>query len=178
LLDSGRWKEGKGVLWLLAALECFRPTRPTVLVAFESARALARFGDTFRTLDMGWVHDDDRLIDALTAADVFLMPSEAENAPTMALEAMACGTAVIGTHNTGFPEIVRPPEAGLLVPLHDQEALAGAIAGLLADEPARRAMGERGRRLIETEYDLALCARRHLELYQSLIPPATGRARS
>jgi glycosyltransferase involved in cell wall biosynthesis len=150
-----------------------------VLIAFESTHALARFGDKFLALNMGWVHDDDRLIDALTAADVFLMPSEAENAPTMAIEAMACGTAVIGTRNTGFPEIVRPPEAGLLVPLHDVEALAGAIERLLADEPLRRAMGEAGRRLIETEYDLVLCARRHLELYQSLLatPPA-GRPRS
>jgi glycosyltransferase involved in cell wall biosynthesis len=173
LPGSERWKEGKGGSWLLEALDRYRPTRETVLVAFESARALARFGDKYRAIEMGWVDDDDRLIDVLTAADVFLMPSEAENAPTMTLEAMACGTPVIGTDNTGFPEIVRPPQAGLLVPLRDADALAGAMARLLADEPLRRAMGETGRRLIETDYDLALNARRHVELYQSLL---AGRA--
>jgi glycosyltransferase involved in cell wall biosynthesis len=118
---------------------------------------------------MGWVDDDDRLIDALTAADLFLMPSEAENAPTMTLEAMACGTPVIGTDNTGFPEIVHPPQAGLLVPLRDARALAAAIQRLLADEPLRRSMGEAGRRLIETDYDLALNAGRHVELYQKVL---------
>src|SRR6185503_2508774 len=113
--------------------------------------------------------DDRRLMDALSACDVFLMPSEAENTPTMALEAMACGTPVIGTDNTGFPEMVRPPEAGLLVPLRDAAALAAAIERLLGDEPLRRGMGEGGRRLIETEYHLALNARRHVELYQGVL---------
>jgi glycosyltransferase involved in cell wall biosynthesis len=172
---SGRWMESKGGSWLLDALERYRPTRRTVLVVFESANALRRVAEKYSVMDMGWVSDDDRLIDALTAADILIMPSEAENAPTMALEAMACGTAVIGTNNTGFPEIVRPPQAGLLVPLRDAEALARAIERLLADEPLRRAMGEAGRTLIETEYDLALNARRHVELYQSVLA-ARGRS--
>jgi glycosyltransferase involved in cell wall biosynthesis len=169
LPGSARWMGSKGGHWLLEALDRYRPTRPTVLIAFESADPLRRFGEKYRVVDMGWLADDDRLIDALTAADVFLMPSEAENAPTMTLEAMACGTPVIGTDNTGFPEIVRPPLAGLLVPLRDAGALAAAIERLLADEPLRRAMGEAGRGLIETEYDLALNARRHVELYENVL---------
>jgi len=172
---SERWMGGKGGNWLLEALERYRPTRPTVLIAFESASPLRRFGEKYGVVDMGWLADDDRLIDALTAADVFLMPSEAENAPTMTLEAMACATPVIGTDNTGFPEIVRPPQAGLLVPLRDAGALAGAIERLLADPPLRREMGERGRRLIETEYSLSLNARRHVELYESVLAARSAR---
>jgi len=175
LAGSARWSTGKGGPWLLEALERYRPQQPTTLIAFEDASPLARFGEKYRVLDMGWVNDDDRLVDALTAADLFLMPSEAENAPTMALEAMACGTAVIGTDNTGFPEIVRPPQAGLLVPLRDAEALSLAIGRLLGDEPMRRAMGETGRHLIETEYSLTLNARRHADLYEGLLA-ARGRA--
>jgi glycosyltransferase involved in cell wall biosynthesis len=175
LPGSDRWSSSKGGPWLIEALERHQPVRPTTLIVFENAAPLRRFGDKYRVIDMGWLDHDDRLIDALTAADVFLMPSEGENAPTMALEAMACGTAVIGTDNTGFPEMVRPPLAGLLVPLRDAGALAGAIDRLLGEEPLRRAMGDRGRRLIETEYDLALNAQRHVELYQSLLDARAGR---
>ncbi|HKQ58611.1 MAG TPA: glycosyltransferase [Candidatus Eisenbacteria bacterium] len=179
LPGSARWMSSKGGPWLLEALERYQPTRPTVLIAFESAAPLQRFGAKYRVVDMGWLDDDDRLMDALTASDAFLMPSEAENIPTMALEAMACGTPVIGTDNTGFPEMVRPPEAGLLVPLRDAAALAAAIERLLADEPLRRGMGEGGRRRIETDYPLGLYARRHAELYESLLAAhAAGGARS
>lgn len=176
LAGSARWSATKGGPWLLEALDRYRPTKPTTLIAFESAAPLARFGEKYRVVDMAWVDDVDRVVDALTAADVFLMPSEAENAPTMALEAMACGTPVIGTDNTGFPEIVRPPLAGLLVPLRDAEALAEAIDRLLVDESMRQAMGESGRRLIESEYSHSLNVRRHAELYESVVTSRAGGA--
>ena len=168
-LPHGRWSTGKGVPWLLRALDLYRPSRATTLIAFEDAGALRAMGDKYSIKDMGWLSDEEKLAEVLSAADVFLMPSEAETAPTMALEAMACGTAVIGSNNTGFPEIVRPPHAGLLVPPGDAEALAQAIEQLLSNDDLRRGMGEAGRRFVETEHPLSLHVQRHMELYRNVV---------
>ena len=105
--------------------------------------------------------------------DVFLMPSVAETAPTMALEAMACGTPVIVSDSTGMPEMVRAPTAGIAVPVGSGEAIAAAIDDLLSNESRRRAMGEAGRRIVESEHSFDLYVRRHLELYESLVPKQT-----
>ncbi|RMF34800.1 MAG: glycosyltransferase family 1 protein [Chloroflexi bacterium] len=63
------------------------------------------------------------------------------------LEAMACGTPVVGVREGGVPETVRHGETGLLVERRP-EALAQAIRRLLEDPALARQMGERGRRYV------------------------------
>jgi glycosyltransferase involved in cell wall biosynthesis len=53
-----------------------------------------------------------------------------------ALEAMACGTPVLVSDSTAFPEVVG--EAGILVPPHDPDAVADALTSLI-DSPAMQA---------------------------------------
>ena len=50
----------------------------------------------------------------LAAADLFLLPSNAESFGLSALEALASGTPVIGTNVGGLPEVVRDGETGVL----------------------------------------------------------------
>lgn len=66
-----------------------------------------------------------------SCADVLAMPSRREPFGLVALEALACGTAVIATNQGGLPEFVKP-EVGALVPVDDSEALCSAILNELA----------------------------------------------
>ena len=59
-------------------------------------------------------------------ADVLCLPSHNEGVPNVVLEAMACGTPIVATRVGGIPEVV-PEFAGLLIPLHDRQALASAL---------------------------------------------------
>ena len=70
------------------------------------------------------------------AADVVAVPSRSESFGLVALEAQACGTAVVAAEVGGLPAAVG--DAGLLVPTHDAVDWADAIESLLLD-PARRA---------------------------------------
>ena len=64
----------------------------------------------------------------------------------VAIEAMACGRAVIASNVGGLRDVVVDGETGLMVPPGDVTALREALRMLLSD-PARRArMGEAGRR--------------------------------
>jgi len=86
---------------------------------------------------------------------------------TAILEAMAMQKAVICTRTAGQTDVVRDGETGVYVPPKDVAALRDAISRLLrAPEPAAQ-MGQRGRRVVESEMNLkSYCERlaRHVEV--------------
>src|SRR6266550_544759 len=71
------------------------------------------------------------------AADVCAVPSLTESFGLVALEAMACGTPVVGTRVGGLQTVIENGESGLLVPAGDYRALAEAIAQVLMDARLR-----------------------------------------
>ena len=74
---------------------------------------------------------------AYQACDLLVLPSEREGWPNVVTEALAAGLQVVATAVGGIPQIVSAPVAGRLVPPGDAQALATAIAQMLA-APAER----------------------------------------
>ena len=74
------------------------------------------------------------VFELLRAADAALLSSSWENFPHMVVEALAVGTPVLATDVGGVTEILRDGENGLLVPMNDPDALAGAIRRYFDDE--------------------------------------------
>jgi glycosyltransferase involved in cell wall biosynthesis len=71
-----------------------------------------------------------------------------------AAEAMAASLPVIASRVGGLPEVVEDGVTGLLVPPGDPQALARALATLLADPQLRLTMGRAGRARAERLFDL------------------------
>jgi len=105
---------------------------------------------------------------AYSAADLFVIPSKQDNLPNTVLEAMACGTPVVGFDVGGIPDMVRSGETGLLASAEDVSGLAAAIRSLLEDEPLRRRMGEACRETVLQEYALEQQAEVYAMLYQEM----------
>lgn len=76
------------------------------------------------------------------AADVYLLSSDHEGMPNVALEAMAAGVPVISTPVNGIRSLVRSGENGLVVAATAQ-ALADAVTQLATDRAFRRHLGGR-----------------------------------
>ena len=90
----------------------------------------------------------------LAALDVFALASLEENLPMVILEAMALGLPAVATAVGGIPECVVSGETGLLVPPADPQAMAAAVAGLLADPVRCRRLGEAARRKVQESFSL------------------------
>jgi colanic acid/amylovoran biosynthesis glycosyltransferase len=119
------------------------------------------------------------VVEALQAADVFLLASLSEGLSTAALEAMAVGLPVVVTDVGGMREAVTDGVEGRVVPPRDPAALAAALLELAADERLRAAMGERGRRRASKDFDSGLGAAAMVEQYRRLVRERPGaRARA
>lgn len=83
--------------------------------------------------------NQDQLVELYNIADVSTVPSRTEPFGLVAIEALACGTPVVGTNQGGLPDFVIP-EVGTLVPVDDDLELADAIlAELMREDKAERA---------------------------------------
>jgi phosphatidylinositol alpha-mannosyltransferase len=101
--------------------------------------------------------------------DVYCAPSlGGETLGIVLLEAMASGTPVVASRIPGYDETVRDGVDGMLVPPRDAEALSSVLAGLLTDEPRRRALGAAGLARAQ-EYAWPKVAMQTLDYYRELL---------
>ena len=100
--------------------------------------------------------------------DLFVMSSTTEGLGTSALDAMACGKAVVATRAGGLAEVVVDGETGLLVPVRNAAALADAIVRLLQDTALRQRYGAAGLARALSTFDVGRMVHETLEVYDDL----------
>jgi glycosyltransferase involved in cell wall biosynthesis len=81
-------------------------------------------------------------------ARTFLQPSFVEGFGFTAVEAMACGAALVTTANGGSRDYAVDRETALVRPAGDSCALAGALVELVSDAPLRARLAEAGERRV------------------------------
>lgn len=91
----------------------------------------------------GYVSDEE-LIQIYNLCNLYVFPSWHEGFGLPALEAMACGAAVIGSNTTSLPEVIGLPEA-LFDPM-DTNAISQKMAQALADDGFHSQLCEHGRK--------------------------------
>lgn len=93
--------------------------------------------------------------EVLRALSVLCIPSiKHEGVPQIGLQALACGTAVVGSDCGGIPEIIQDGTTGRIFPSGDADALAARIEETLQQAEATSRMVKAGRELVETQYSL------------------------
>jgi phosphatidyl-myo-inositol alpha-mannosyltransferase len=150
MLFVGRLDERKGFRVAVAAFERLARRFPDLLLVAvgdgpeaAAARALPE-SIRSRMVLVGRVANED-LHGYEAAADVFVAPSVGgETFGVVLVEAMAAGVPVVASDIPGYDEVIREGE-GLLVPPRDPAALAAAVARILDDPPAAKALGDAGR---------------------------------
>ena len=94
--------------------------------------------------------------------------------PTSILEAAAAGVPSVATRWSGIPEIIRDGETGLLVPVHDVDALTGAIKRLLGDGQFAARLGARAREFVLENFTMKQVARSFAEQMEASVTRQAG----
>lgn len=105
----------------------------------------------------------------LPLADLFLLPSDYESFGLAALEAMACGTVPLAFAAGGLPEVITDGVDGLLLPPHDDVAMAKAATSLLADPGRLARMGEAARQSASARFATGLVVPRYEAVYRRVV---------
>lgn len=167
LLSVAALKEYKGLTHLVEAVRLLEqggvratcdvigggPLRP----GLEAQAAAAGLSDRVRFVG---TRTEAEVAAALARCDVFVLPSviaadgQMEGIPVALMEALAARLPVVTTRLSGIPELVRDGETGWLVPPGDAAALAAAVRDALERPDEARRRGERGRELVEREFEI------------------------
>ena len=113
---------------------------------------------------LGYVEEDD-LPALYTMSDLFAWVSFYEGFGLPVLEAMACGTPVVGSNRASLPEVIG--DAGLLVAPDEIDAIADAFRSVLGDEELAAELAGRGRKQASL-FSWRSTAEQLLSIYQRL----------
>ena len=189
VLQLGRMVPRKGVDNVIRGIGCLRRTHGIdarlLVVGGES-----REPDPVRTPELGrlmGVAAEEGVTDRVTfvgargrselrafygAADVFATTPWYEPFGITPLEAMACGTPVVGADVGGIKYSVRNGQTGFLVSPKDPAALAARLAVLARDRSLLRRMGHRARLRAVANFTWARVAEQVARVYAEVAVPA------
>jgi len=103
-------------------------------------------------------------------ADVFVLPSVTSKIGTesfglVLLEAMSCGTCVIGSSSGGIKDIIKDGENGLIFQEKNHEQLADKIISVLKDDTLRDKLAKKGQKFARSNYGWDKITKKFLDVY-------------
>lgn len=114
---------------------------------------------------LGWREDRS---DLLRSADVCLVPSRYEPFGNVVLNAWEHEVPLVAAASQGPSYLVGDGNDGLLVPVDDPEAMAGAINRVLGDSALRASLAQQGKRRVAQEFSETEVVRQYRKLFGGL----------
>lgn len=120
----------------------------------------------------GWLDNNDtRFYDLFSKSAIFVFPSEAENFPSVLLEALASGMAIITSTAGGCPEVVG--KAGLLVEPGDTEGIRKMLTKLIDSDQLRQQLGKQALEQAR-QFNWENIAQKYLNCYSQILNTTDG----
>jgi len=139
----------------------------------ELQRLAAKLGIADRLIFTG-KRQPDELRDYYSAVDVAVTTPWYEPFGLTPLEAMACGTPIIGSAVGGITYTVEDGKTGYLVPPHDPETLALRLRQVLSDPDLQARMGRAGRARVVRDFTWETVGTRTAALYDEVLLARTA----
>jgi glycosyltransferase involved in cell wall biosynthesis len=166
LLSVGRLVEKKGTDVLLEALARLPASLHWRMVHAGGGPLRGKLERRAQALGLAdriaWrgARTQDELLHEYRAADLFALASrvardgDRDGLPNVLAEAQSQGLACVATRVSGIPELIEDGITGLLVDPESPDALARALAALIADPARRRSLGDAGRARVHERFGL------------------------
>jgi colanic acid/amylovoran biosynthesis glycosyltransferase len=190
ILTVGRLVEKKGLEYALRAVATVRCKCPNLRYEIIGEGPLRPALECLiRQLDLGSVVtlrgalNADLVQRSFAESHLYILASvtatdgDQEGIPVSLMEAQACGLPVLSTRHSGIPELVADGGSGFLVEERNADELASRLLDLVENPGAWPAMGERGRRIVEAQFDINALNRDLVELYDDVVSQFRSNAR-
>ncbi len=167
----GRLVEYKGLPILLEAMSIVQREIPLRLVVVGDGEDRQRFENLAKRLGVEVTFtgraSEERKIDLLKRARILVLPSQSrlEAFGIVLLEAMACGTPVIGSNIAGVRDVAK--EGGLV--FYDVEDLVEKILKLATNDALAKSLGRKGRKAVEDRYDWDVVIEKIKMIYSAVV---------
>jgi glycosyltransferase involved in cell wall biosynthesis len=177
LLFAGRFAPYKGANDIIRAIPTIlERSRPVHFVFVGQGSMLTALTSQVEALDVGdyvtfggFVPPED-MPHAYASAYVYLHPATwPEPFARGPIEALAAGTAVVGTATGGTPEVIADESTGILIPPFDSDSLATACIRLLEDIGMRNEVASQGQELVLRKFSMSGQIRAYVSAYEQAL---------
>ena len=155
--------ENKGMSYLIEACRQLSDLCEVVILGGHAEEVVEQL--PMKAYPLGYVNEEQRIVDVYNAADVFVLPSLSENLPNTIMEAMACGVPCVAFKVGGIPEEIDHLKNGYVAAYRDAEDLAKGIAWVL-EEADYESLSQQAVHKVMQCYSQQSVAVRYLEVYQ------------
>ena len=165
--------ERKGFIYFKEALHILK----SMLAADQQTIELLIFGQDdvrdfesipFKINTLGRLSDISVIATAYAAAHVFVIPSIEDNLPNTVMEALSCGTPVVGFNKGGIPEMVDHKQTGYIAAYKSAQDLAAGIYWTLF-QSEYTGLCQHAREKVLSNYSESAVAARYLQVYQQAL---------
>jgi alpha-1,6-mannosyltransferase len=175
-LYAGRFAPEKGLDVVLNALPDLSASLRVTLVAIGEGHLRDRMSSLACELGgclkvLPYERDHRELARAYASSDIYIAPFPYETFGLSAVEAMACGTPVVGANSGGLVDLLRNSDCGELFAPGDPAALKRAVGNVLGSD--LRELGQRARNLVENRYSWDQTFGAMVKLYERLVNERT-----
>lgn len=158
----------KGCKYFYEALRRMEKNSDIIVMSVGNGEIPKDIYEKYKVIELGWLCDEEEIIDFLEAVDIFVMPSLAEGFGVMSIEAMAAGCAVVCFKSTTIEEITSAPECGVAADYKSSGGLAKAIQNLIDNWAETQRRGRLGHEMVKERYQFRNYVEKHIRLYEKV----------
>jgi len=163
-LNDGR----KGARYAIDAVKSVIDLNPFVITVGKSSPEVKQSLQDLEVMEMGFIADTNLMAKVLSASDIMLFCSLADNLPLTILEAMAASTVIVGFSTGGVPDMIKSGHNGILVEPRNQDALNLALRETILSSSLEE-MGKQARLDVETNFSKSVFLENHLQMYRNAL---------
>lgn len=161
-------QEWKGLKYIIEMMEKLTPAKDIIFLTVGKKGLLDKFKKKYKIIEFEWIEETEKLVELYSVSDLFLMPSVAESFGMMAIEAMSCSLPVIIFKGTALPDVTFSPECGIAINQGDSKSLTREVLEIYNNRERGKKLGEKGRKIVEREYDIKIYNKRMINLYKRI----------
>jgi len=181
ILSVGRLVEKKGIKYLIMAMKYIIEEFSDCKLLIGGSgpekdnleKLISELGLSDKVFLTGYIKNSE-LPSYYASSDVFVLPStitkegDTEGLGIVLLEAIACGTPVIGSDVGGIRDIINNNENGLLAKTKNPKDIANKIIKIISNKKLKNRFSKNGLKMIKENYSWNIVNNKFLEIFRSI----------